>query len=113
MSAGATTIVRPAAPLSDDARLAIAGFLARYTGATRNSYAADLRQYFSWCAQHDLGSSPPSGGHIEPPLRRALPRGIPHHDQTPGAVDDDDRTPPAAPITHRATPSRPEVPQGR
>ena len=38
-----TTIVKPTAPLLDEARLAIAGFLARYSGATRISYATDLR----------------------------------------------------------------------
>ena len=30
-------------PLFDEARLAIASFLARYSGATRVSYTADLR----------------------------------------------------------------------
>jgi len=44
MSTDTTTIVRPSAPLFDEARLAIAGFLARYSGATRASYATDLRQ---------------------------------------------------------------------
>ena len=43
-----TTIVQPTAPLFDEDRLAIAGFLARYSGATRISYATDLRQYFGW-----------------------------------------------------------------
>ena len=35
-------------------RLALAGFLAGYTGLTRQAYALDLRQYASWCAQHQL-----------------------------------------------------------
>jgi len=35
-------------------RLALAGFLAGYTGLTREAYALDLRQYASWCAQHQL-----------------------------------------------------------
>ena len=34
--------------------LALAGFLAGYTGLTREAYALDLRQYASWCAQHQL-----------------------------------------------------------
>jgi hypothetical protein len=29
-------------------RLAVAGFLAGYTGLTREAYALDLRQYASW-----------------------------------------------------------------
>ena len=40
--------------LFDEARLAVAGFLARCSGPTRKSYATDLRQFFSWCASVDL-----------------------------------------------------------
>jgi len=36
-----TTIVKPTTPLFDEARLAIAGFLARYSGPTRVSYPTD------------------------------------------------------------------------
>ena len=35
-------------------RLALAGFLAGYTGLTREAYALDLRQYASWCRQWHL-----------------------------------------------------------
>jgi integrase/recombinase XerD len=35
-------------------RLALAGFLADYTGLTHEAYALDLRQYASWCRQHQL-----------------------------------------------------------
>jgi integrase/recombinase XerD len=35
-------------------RLALAGFLAGYTGLTREAYALDLRQYVSWCQQHHI-----------------------------------------------------------
>jgi site-specific recombinase XerD len=35
-------------------RLVLAGFLAGYTGLTREAYALDLRQYASWCQQHHL-----------------------------------------------------------
>ena len=35
-------------------RLALAGFLAGYTGLTREAYALDLRQYASWCQQRQL-----------------------------------------------------------
>jgi integrase/recombinase XerD len=45
----------PAAPVFSSAeRLAIAGFLAGYSGLTREAYALDLRQYASWCHQHHL-----------------------------------------------------------
>ncbi len=30
--------------------LAAAGFLARYSGRTRDAYALDLKTYFEWCA---------------------------------------------------------------
>ena len=57
---------QPAAPLFDEARLAIAGFLARYSCATRASYTTDLGQYFTcWCAQHDLEVFTAKRGHIE------------------------------------------------
>ena len=35
-------------------RLALAGFLAGYTGLTREAYALDLRQSASWCQQHQV-----------------------------------------------------------
>jgi integrase/recombinase XerD len=35
-------------------RLALAGFLAGYSGLTREAYELDLRQYASWCQQHQL-----------------------------------------------------------
>ena len=46
--------VSPAPPLFAEARLAIGGFLARYSGNTRNGYACDLRGWFAWCAQVGL-----------------------------------------------------------
>ncbi len=35
-------------------RLALAGFLAGYTGLTREAYALDLRQYATWCHQRHI-----------------------------------------------------------
>ena len=35
-------------------RLALAGFLAGYTGLTRDAYALDLRQYANWCQQRNV-----------------------------------------------------------
>jgi integrase/recombinase XerD len=35
-------------------RLALAGFLAGYSGLTRLAYELDLRQYASWCQHHQL-----------------------------------------------------------
>jgi integrase len=45
----------PVAPvLTNTERLALAGFLAGYSGLTREAYELDLRQYASWCHQHHL-----------------------------------------------------------
>jgi hypothetical protein len=53
--AGDREPVRVAEPLfSDSERAALAGFLAGYSGLTRDAYTLDLRQYMSWCGQHGL-----------------------------------------------------------
>jgi integrase/recombinase XerD len=36
---------------SADEELALAGFLAGYSGLTREAYALDLRQYVTWCTE--------------------------------------------------------------
>jgi integrase/recombinase XerD len=38
----------------DGERLALAGFLAGYRGATGDAYALDLRQFVVWCEDHQL-----------------------------------------------------------
>ena len=40
--------------LQNTERLALAGFLAGYSGLTRLAYELDLRQYAGWCQQHHL-----------------------------------------------------------
>jgi integrase/recombinase XerD len=37
---------------SADEQLALAGFLAGYSGLTRDAYTLDLRQYLAWCTEH-------------------------------------------------------------
>jgi integrase/recombinase XerD len=55
-----TTTTSPAAPVpvapvfTNTERLALAGFLAGYSGLTRQAYELDLRQYATWCHQHHL-----------------------------------------------------------
>jgi integrase/recombinase XerD len=45
----------PVAPVfTNTERLALAGFLAGYSGLTREAYELDLRQYATWCHQHHL-----------------------------------------------------------
>jgi integrase/recombinase XerD len=71
-----TTIVAPGATVFDETRLAVAGFLARYSGPTRVSYSCDLRQFFAWCAQVHLGVFELSRGHLELWARSMEERGL-------------------------------------
>ena len=50
MSESATVMVPEPMPLFGPVQLAAAGFLARYSGRTRDAYALDLKTYFAWCA---------------------------------------------------------------
>jgi site-specific recombinase XerD len=45
--------------------VALAGFLAGYSGRTREAYALDLRQFLTWCQQRDLGLFDARRGDIE------------------------------------------------
>ena len=47
-------LVQVAPVFTNTERLALAGFLAGYSGLTREAYELDLRQYASWCHQHHL-----------------------------------------------------------
>src|SRR5262249_60487891 len=49
-----TAVIAVEPVFTEPDRLALAGFLAGYTGLTREAYALDLRQYASWCQQHHL-----------------------------------------------------------
>jgi integrase/recombinase XerD len=50
-----TDIVVSVEPLfTQDERTALAGFLAGYSGLTRDAYALDLRMFTAWCQQHGL-----------------------------------------------------------
>jgi integrase/recombinase XerD len=50
-----STVIAVAEPVFTSAeQLALAGFLAAYTGLTREAYALDLRQFSAWCQQRRL-----------------------------------------------------------
>lgn len=49
-----TTIERVDPLFSPSEQLALAGFLAGYSGLTRDAYALDLRQFVTWCTEHHL-----------------------------------------------------------
>ncbi len=50
-----STVIAVAEPaFTNTERLALAGFLAGYTGLTRDAYTLDLRQYAGWCQLHHV-----------------------------------------------------------
>ena len=53
--------------------LALAGFLAGYSGLTRSAYALDLRQYASFCGSHRLPLFEARRAHIETFARSSRP----------------------------------------
>ena len=53
-SSTSTAVAVAESAFSPQGRLALAGFLAGYTGLTREAYALDLRQYASWCQLRHL-----------------------------------------------------------
>jgi integrase/recombinase XerD len=72
----ATAVALPVPPLFDQAHLAVAGFLARYSGPTRIAYTTDLHQYFAWCAAQDLDVFAARRGHLELWARSMEDRGL-------------------------------------
>lgn len=42
----------PPAPFTDQLRLAVAAYLARFKGSSRKHTESDLRCYLAWCADH-------------------------------------------------------------
>ena len=53
-TAASTALATTVPVFTGPERLALAGFLAGYTGLTREAYALDLRQFAAWCRQHDV-----------------------------------------------------------
>jgi integrase/recombinase XerD len=51
-SSAALAVIEPA--FSEAEKLALAGFLAGYSGMTREAYTLDLRQFTAWCRQRQL-----------------------------------------------------------
>jgi site-specific recombinase XerD len=49
-----TAVAAVESVFTESERLALTGFLAGYTGLTREAYALDLRQYAGWCQQHHV-----------------------------------------------------------
>ena len=51
MSQTTTVMIPEPVPPFGAVHLAAAGFLARYSGRTREAYTLDLRTYFAWCSE--------------------------------------------------------------
>lgn len=49
----------------DEAQLAAASFLARYSGRTLEAYRHDLRGFFQWAADHEIPVLAATRPHIE------------------------------------------------
>jgi integrase/recombinase XerD len=49
-----TAIIVSEPMFTDGERTALAGFLAGYSGLTREAYALDLRQFVTWCEEHEI-----------------------------------------------------------
>jgi integrase/recombinase XerD len=60
-----TELVRIEELLCDAETLALTGFLAGYSGLTREAYALDLRQFSSFCCAHRLAIFDAKRAHIE------------------------------------------------
>jgi site-specific recombinase XerD len=58
-------VLRAEFPLLDEAQLAAAAFLARYSGRTLESYRADLRQFFQWADDAGLEPLKATRAHVE------------------------------------------------
>ncbi len=60
-----TTVVLAEDPSERTKAMAVGGFLAGYSGATRTSYATDLRVFATWCRQPDLSLLTVNRSHLE------------------------------------------------
>src|SRR5215472_12264509 len=53
------------APFTDQLRLAVAAYLARFKGSSRQHTESDLRCFLSWCAEHGLDPLAARRPHLE------------------------------------------------
>jgi site-specific recombinase XerD len=55
----------PPAPFAGQLRLAVAAYLARFTGSSRQHTESDLRCYLAWCAERGLDPLAARRPHLE------------------------------------------------
>ena len=56
-------------PFTDQLRLAVAAYLARFKGSSRYHTESDLRCFLTWCAERGLDPLAARRPHLEPYLR--------------------------------------------
>ena len=75
ISSSVAVVDHPEEVFSNVEALALSGFLAGYSGLTREAYALDLRQFTSWCAEMQLRMFETKRMHIEAFARELEARG--------------------------------------
>ena len=63
----------PPGPFTGQLRLAVAAYLARFTGSSREHTESDLRCYLAWCAERGLDPLAAQRPHLELYLRWSWP----------------------------------------
>ncbi len=74
-SSSVVVVVHPEEVFSNAEAIALSGFLAGYSGLTRDAYALDLRQFTTWCAEMHLRLLEAKRMHIEAFARELEARG--------------------------------------
>ena len=59
------SVPSPLGPLADQLRLAVAAYLARFRGSSREHTESDLRCYLAWCAERGLDPLAVQRAHLE------------------------------------------------
>ena len=67
------------APFTDQLRLAVATYLARFTGPSREYTESDLRCYLSWCTERGLDPLAARRPHLELYIRWMQESSDPEH----------------------------------
>src|SRR5262249_59692375 len=100
----------PLAPFPDQLRLAVAAYLAPFTGSSRQHTESDLRCYLSWCAQRGLDSLAARRPHLElyirwmPEIRHFKPSTVSRAVPSRGGGLQNPRPPPPSRAPPRPTP---------
>jgi hypothetical protein len=76
-----------ASPVADEAELAAAAFIARYSGRTPDAYRHDVRSFFQWTADHGVETLAATRAHMELYRMSMEQRGIGRADDRPAPVD--------------------------